>query len=433
VIKARIAVSLVALAGSITAWGQEGTNGIGGSLRVSSEETDNALKTPADEVSERQDTISAGAVAIYENDLMALDSRYSLSNNRYSEDSQEERTSILGSTQLRLGKDHHLVELLMSHSRQKVLASAELVDLEENNDERQILLVQPMLHTSRDSADVLFIQGNMTEVDYRFDETRNSSRTGGAAGWQRALSPVDNIGLVANFTDVEFDTAPQANYQMQMFTFNYGVKLRRLSYTIDLGHSSTEAESGDDHSAPYYSGQLNFDTGYNEYSLSASQKMSDSSFGAGSIDIDGGEAPPGDTGSPNQEQMLVRLVEAGWVTAALCERCSVSVHVVGSEREYLGVKREERSVGATIGLSYQLSNAATFGIRANRREQKFAQVEAENRENFTLNDVNVYYNYQFANGISARLLLSQEEQTSEDLAREYDELRAGISLAYTFK
>ena len=430
--KARIAVSLVALMGSVGVWA-EGQNGLGGSLRILSEETDNALKNSVDEFSERQDVISANAVAIYENDLVALDANYSISNRRYAKDSQAERTSTLGNTELRLGKDHNLFELLMSHSIQKVLASAELVDLEENNDERQILTAQPMLHTSRDSANVLFVQGDLTDIDYRFEEERNSSRKGGSAGWQRALSSVDKLILAATHTDVEFDLAPQANYQMQTATLSYGAKLRQLSYLIELGQSRTESDAGVDQSKPYYSGQLNFDTGYNQYMLSASQKISDSSYGVGARGIDDSGEPPTDSGSRNQEQMLVRLAEASWTTTLLCDRCRVSTQLYGNEREYLGVKREERSIGASIGLSYRLSNASTIGIKANRREQTFLQVVAEDRDDFTLDSINMYYNYQFANSLSARLLLSQEEQTSEDLTREYNEFRAGISLAYTFK
>jgi hypothetical protein len=432
-IKAQAAISLVALLGSISTWAEE-KNGIGATLRLLSENSDNALRTSVDEFSERQDSASADLAALYENDFLALNSRYSVSNNHYAEDSQEDRTSVLGSSEFRLGKSYQLAELVISHSSEKVLSSAGLINLDQNNDERQTLVVQPILHTSNDSANVFFVQGNATEVNYRFDELRNSSRQGFVGGWQHAFTAVDTLSLSATQTDVEFDALPEVNYKMRVVTLNYSAKLRRLQYLLEVGHSSTDSEAGRDQSEPYYRVEANFENGYNQYRLTASQKISDSSFGAGVSGFD--QSPPGemgDVGSINQEQMLVRLAEASWTTAVLCSRCELSLQLTSDDREYLDSLRHEELLSANLGVTYLLSNAARLGVKLNRREQSFARIASESRSDFTLDGVSMFYEYRFANGISTRLIASQNEQTSDDLARVYKEGRVGMVVTYRFK
>lgn len=429
-IKAQVAISLVAFLGSLSAWGAD-KNGVSATLRLLSENTDNALRVPVDEISERQDTASADLAALYENDFLALNSRYSVSDSRYAEQSQEERSSALGSTELRLGKSYQLAELLVSHSRAKVLASAGLNNLDQNNDERQTIVVQPILHIGSDTADMFYVQGNLTDVEYRFDELRNSSRQGFMGGWQHAFTAVDTVSLSATQTDVEFDAVPQVNYKMRVVTLNYRAVLRRLQYLVEVGHSSTNSEFGKDQAEPYLSIDVNFANGYNQYRFSASQKISDSSFGAGVSGIE--NEPTGDVGAINQEQMLVRLAQAGWSTDALCARCNFSLQFTGDEREYLESLRKEQSLDASMGLTYELTNAARCGVKVVRREQTFARVVNENRSDFTLDSANIFYEYRFNNGLNTRLSASQSEQVSDDLAREYKEGRVGVALSYQFK
>jgi hypothetical protein len=431
VIKTQIAVSLVALLGSISTWA-EGQNGITGSLQVKSEETDNALKSAENELSERQDSIGGSAAAYYENELLVLDSRYSVNSRRYLEDSQPDRTSTLGATSLRFGKTYNIAELLLSHSRDKVLSSADLADLEKNNDEREIILVQPTLHTSNDSANVVFVQASATDVKYRFEEGRNSSRRGLTTGWQRAISAVDSVALSLAQSDIEFDAAPQANYQMQVATLNYAAKLRSLQYLIELGQSRTNADVGDGYSEPYYNGQLMFENGYNQINLSVAQKISDSSFGSGASTIDA-SVGQGDIGSNKQEQILIRSADANWTTAIICGQCKVSLQINSTDRKYLEENRKERTIGIEAGFAYLISPAAGLGVRVNRREQTFSQVVPDGRTDFTLDSLNIYFNYKFVNNINARLSLIREEQVSENLTQKYDEVAAGLSVSYTFR
>lgn len=402
----------------------------GATLSVSAQHTDNALKAEADKLSEQQNEFSAGAFAIYNNEYISLDANYAVSERRYEKDSQQPRTRTIGKTDLVLGKAHNPFDLKVSHSIQKLPKTSTALDLEEETDEKQILTVQPGFRTRITGADNFFINASATEIEYRFEEQKNSSRTGGTAGITHGFSAVDSLTFYVTQSDVEFEFSPEVDYSQTMAVLALDTRLRKLSYRIEVGQSRTDSSRLGKNDDPYYSFQANYDTGLHQISLAANQQITDSSRGFNANGLPG-EIPIGsDVTADKLDQVLLRHTELRWSTAALCGRCSGNISLFRDEHQFQSLERDEERLGGALGLSYQLSRNARLGLNVSRTEQTSG--DEVNEGEFTLDQFTLYYSYAFSGGVHLRLFGTQYERSSDDNLGNYEELRAGITLGYTF-
>lgn len=405
-------------------------NDFGASIFLSAEQTDNALKSKEDEVSELQYRVGAAVFADYENDYVELNANYSLSEMRYEKDTQEARTTTIGRTDFTLGKPHNAFDLKVSHSIQKLPKFSGALDLEENNDEKQILSIQPGFHKRITGADNFFVNANATEVDYRFEEQKNSSRVGGTIGVMHGFSAVDSLTVYVSQTEVEFEFNPEVDYSQTMAVVAFDARLRKINYRIEAGQSRTDSKQLGVSDDPYYAFQLTYGADYHQIDFSFNQQMTDSSRGFDAGTLPGDIAMGSDVTAEQVDQVLLRHLELRWTTTAFCSRCTFDVSVYRDEHEYQSLERDEERLGGALGLSYQLSRNAKIGIGASRVEQDVTRVT--NNTQYTLDQVTAYYNYAFSNGLNVRVFAAEYERSTEDENGEYSELRAGITIGYRF-
>ena len=76
---------------------------LGGSVSVSSGESDNAFKSETTYVSERQDTFRLGIDGDYTNSFINATAKYTVEDRRFAKESQEDKTFVDGSSALLLG------------------------------------------------------------------------------------------------------------------------------------------------------------------------------------------------------------------------------------------------------------------------------------------------------------------------------------------
>lgn len=406
-------------------------NDFGGSVFATSEQSDNGLKSNSDEIEEQQNQVGAQAFALYENNYIALDSNYSFSEMRFEKESQEDRTTTIGRTDLTIGKPHHLFDLKLSHSREKLPKYSGALDLESNIDEKQIITIEPGFHARIGSADMLFINANATEVDYRFEEQKNSSRQGGLIGLVHGVSPVDTFSIYLSQTDIEFEFNPLIDYRMTMAVASFESTLRKLKYKIELGQSRTESDSAGKSDDPYYQMTVNYQSGYNQIDLRVSQQVTDSSLGVGAglpgDDIGGGN---NDVTAENLDQVLVKRAELRWTTEALCGRCSAYVNVYADDQDYQTLMRDEKNHGFGFGVRYKLSAESAVGLGGTRLKEELMGAVAD--DEYTLDQLTAYYNYDFTSGFNLRVFVTENERRSLEVESEYKELRVGATIGYRF-
>lgn len=420
---------LIGCANSFAVDGQQ--NNLGAIVSATSEQSDNALRTAESEIDERQDTLRASAFAFYENDLIELDTSYSAHKRYFDKESQGDRNSFTGHTDFKLGKDHNLFDLRISHMRQRQLVSADAIEIEENQDEKQILAVQPSFHTRITPADTFYIQANATDVDYRYEELNNSTREGATVGFLHAFSGIDTLGIFVSHTDVDFEFIPALDYRKQSYALSYATRLRKLEYKLEAGQSKMQSQFDKEDEAdtnPYYLLSFTYATGYNQWNLSLSEQYTDSSHGNGGQA--GDDSDFGEAGSRVPDQLILKRAFFSWTSAALCERCEFSLNGFRDDREYLTQEKRELANGIAMGVRYSLSRFASIGVRGVLRKQEFEGAAAP--RDFDSNQLSIYYNYNFSDGTGVRIFASEFKRESEDKLQDYSELRTGVTLSHRF-
>lgn len=404
-------------------------NDFGATLAITTEQTDNALKTQDDKIKERQDIIDLGFFAEYENSLIVLDSNYLASMHQFAKDSQEERTTVEGDTRLRFGKENQFADLLLVHSRRSIRSSAEQIDILSNRDERQILSAIPTLRTSLGSNDRVLLQGSFSDIDYRLNEERNAESQGAALIWQRQMSPIQRLDSSVQYSNVTFDAVPGRDYEYQNAAVAYSVTLRQFSYLVEVGYNASKPEQGEDYSSPSFRAELEYAPGFNRFTLFAAQRITDTSAGDSNRGELGGTVP-GDVGSENLDQIERRSLELSWQSQMLCERCELSANINSRQDKFLTLENDLEEAGVGLGFSYRFSQAARISINVDRREQRIEDLIID--EKITLDRSNIEFEYDFVSELNARLYVEHEKRTSESELTGYKEMVAGLSLDYRF-
>lgn len=404
-------------------------NDFGGSIGIKAEHTDNALKEAEASISEQQDQYSAGLFAVYSNDYLSLNTDYAVSEMRYTKDSQEPRLNRIGQSEFLLGKAHHPAELKISHSVQRLPVTSAALDLEANTDEKQVFSAQPGIRLRLSQADTIYLIGNATEVDYRFDEQKNSSRTGATLGFSRGLSPVDTLSLIVTQNDIEFEFSPDVDYSLTMAVLALETRLRRLTYRIELGQSRSDSSRNGVSEDPYYAIQLGYNAGHHQFSFAANQQMTDSSRGFDS-GMESGGLGGSDVTAEQLDQVLINHADATWSSGVLCGRCQISISAFRDEHQYQTLGRDEERLGLNLSFNYQLTRRSTIGLQGARMDQQF--VGSVNQRDYVMDQFTLSYRYRFMDGVNLGVFATQAERVGKVDADSYDELRGGMSLGYQF-
>lgn len=398
-------------------------------LAATSRFTDNALRTYSDPISERQDEYSAALLADYENSLLDFDTDYRASENRFDKDTQEDRSVVEGNADLLIGKQHHPVDLLLSHSRRSVLGAPDQIDLLQNEDEREIFSAVPTARLRLSRVDNILLSGDYTQIDFRYAEQFNSERKGGYLIWQHRFSPISSLEVTGQHSEISYDALPDNDYEYQNISVAYETELRQLSYLISVGYNVSKPETGDEFSSPSYRIEVDYRTGFNTLSFYINQQITDTSIGSGNRGDVGG-VNLGDASGVGIDQFESQVAEIRWQNQSLCVRCSAYASLLYQKDEYQTLAEDNDQNLASIGFNYQLTRSSSLGIQASRRERRFDDVVARN--DFTVTSVGVDYRYTFINDLSLRIFANLDESEADVESLTYDERVSGLSISYSF-
>lgn len=401
---------------------------LGASVAVTSGESDNAKKVRTDPMSERQDTYSLGLVSEYENTFLTSDINYNLSDTRYVEESQPDRSYLEGAAELQLGKLTDPVDIQLKHSRKTLLTSPEQLALTSNQDEREIFSVIPRVKKRLSNADLLVVSADFTDTNFLESDTSDSERAISSATWIRSVSAVSKFNVTVQHADVTYKNYESADYTMASGTLSYTTELRKLAYTLAAGYSSSDRGELGEFSEPTYAASVAYNFGFNSFRLMASQAITDSSYGNGNIL--GVNPSPSNDSAFKVDQIKRQNIELSWASRMLCGRCEVNLSLHKSKDDFMVLPDELKQQGGNASINYIFSKNASvlFGYGVN--DQSYIGELAG--KNYQLNTVLVRYRYAFDNGIHIDVFGENEKRDADDELLSYKERFVGASLSYSF-
>lgn len=406
-------------------------NDIKGSLSATSMFSDNSLKAAEEPIEERQDLYRVGLSADYSNWLVEAEADYNWVSHQFTEQSQPDDRYAEGSSSILFGKQEDPLALELTHSQRILLITPDAVALNQNQQERVMISALPQIRTRIFAADRLTLGGQFVQVSFPDDELQDSQREGLSLGWLRPLSTASFLQLNAQQQTISFEFFPAADYTYSGAMMVYGVKLRKLKYDIEVGYNQSEQKTGEAQGAPSYKVSAIYLSGFNQFDVSVSRAITDTSFGSGNIDSNIG-LPSSDGSSQAVERMDRSSADLNWQTQIICARCEFSTGVSVVEDDYL--EKDEKSLSRYTRASflYSFSKAATLSFSAARGNVDFDNVEST--RNYELITFSIDYAYNFVNGVGVRLVAKNEDRTAanEGESGTYDENIYSIGLAYSF-
>lgn len=402
----------------------------GGAISANSLVSDNTTKTALEPIEERQDTYQAGITADYTNWLIEAEADYQLYAKQFAEKSQADEEYVDGSASLVFGKEQEPFGLELNHSRRMLLQSPEAVGLIENMDEREIISAAPIMRARIFSSDMLFLQGQVSQVSFVDDDSRDSKRNGISFGWAHPMSKTDILQFAVQQSDVKFDQQPEFDYTLANAMLSYAVQLRKLSYRVEAGYSESSPETGEKEQAPAYKVELEYIAGYNTLSASINQRLTDSSFGDGS-NYGSTEIPGGDGLTLALSRIERKSADLNWSADFICTRCLFSIGVSMEDDDYLESDEASRNVRTSSAFTYSLSSAASLKFSADGSKYDFDGGEVSN--DYFIGYFAAEYNYRFLGGMNIRFFVRKEKRDSDSIGSSYKENTYGVGLGYVFE
>jgi hypothetical protein len=233
----------------------------------------------------------------------------------------------------------------------------------------------------------------------------------------------------------KFEMAPLANYDYESASAIYSVQLSRLSYTLQAGQNrAIPALAQESYSRPSYNFEAIYARGDNQFSLLASQEITDSSAGNGnrSALTDVGRASVG----VGLDIINLRSVELAWQGKIFCQDCSAGINAAETTEDYQALDEDGREQIIGTNFGYKFSNAASFSVRVDYRKRLFFDSNA--RGDFSANRARFNYYYNFSSELGTNLYVQSEKRKALGLdqnlgtQKDYDENIIGLGLSYRF-
>jgi len=409
---------------------QRKPNEISGSVSLLTEFTDNAEKEASNEIDERQDRLNLNLQGHYENQYLSANLSYGAAENRFSDDSQSGRSTLEGESTVEFGDSNNLVSLLLSHSRKQLLNNPDDLDLLENTDERDILIAKPSIYWSMTGVDSFRLRADLSKVSYREKEGSDLTAVGATLSWVHALSAVDRFGLDLAFSDVEYDTASEFDYQYQNVSLFYASNLRRLQYQINVGYNETDSAGADNIGGLFYDLGIYYKAAPHDFVLELSQTITDSSRGNGNQELlpDLGR---GSVSAESRGQLELTRGELKWLSTFICGRCTSNVSLgYQNEKFENDSDRDLTEQYYALNFSYKFTRKLNTSVNYKYSDKQFDSNIAES--DYDLSRVKFSLNYRFNSTFSAGLYVSEEVRESNDAEHDYEEFVTGLSISAAF-
>ncbi len=407
------------------------TNGVDIHISAASELSDNATREALDseKIEERQNIYSGGVSAHIKNQWMLLTSNYDVMREEYLEDSQEGYTTLEGKTEFIAGNETQPFNLLLSHTRRSILNSPDAIDTNKNRDERTLLMAEPSYKLQLRNANLLMLKASVMESSYRDDDSRKAQRSGLSLAWERGITKVDRIQLIAQRNTTKFDAAPESDYQYESISLLYAVSLNRLQYLLKVGQNRAIPETGSDSiSHPSYQAEVNYTSGNNVIRLSSERRIEDTSFGRNGTS---GSSNVLDSKSVGIDLINLQTSEISWTTQALCERCQFMLRATKNKEEFNSLtanSNDDQGVGARF--SYRFSRAATINLDGSKHERSFSG--SGSQEDFDVVQSKLSFDYAVLKDLRLSAYHKKEKRSSSNVLKSYDENITGVSISYSF-
>lgn len=334
-------------------------------LFVTPKNVENATGVPSGqkEIGEMQTEYGVSLLSLWASEWSEINIDYQYSKTRFSKDSEQEGTFRDGSSSFVLGNETSVYQISLDHSIRRVLREPNaVVTILDNSEERQITSLMPLLRARFDEANSLAIAFSFSDVNFEDSKENSSERKAAQLQYLRDVSPIASFLAVMEQTHIDYDLSNSADYEMSSVTVELSVEHRIFSYSLQVGVSKIQPDSGEPETSSTFGLTLGSEIVGNRFELFAKRLVSDTSTGSGNDGFFSSQASF-DGGSEGQDQLLRTELGFSWDYDLLCGRCGFVASIGKEKSEHFHLTENDSSetfydIRFTYGFSRRL-NAVT--------------------------------------------------------------------------
>lgn len=348
----------------------------------------------------------------------------------YKESSGLDESSIVGDTDLSWEMLANRLFLDVTHSRRNTVRDSADLDISTNREDRDILNVSPYYLLRLSGTDSLRFGVGWTAVKYEDTESSDSERYNADLSWIHQLSKVDSFSVDIGSTDVESEEGGSSNYRYDYFTVGYQAALSRLSYTLRVGANRADREEGlDDVDGYLLDIEADYRSGFQTWSLLLRHALSDSSIGNDNEVLE--DLDRRDEFNDEVDVLEESVLQLDWSSEGLCGRCVLRVGAFAEDNAYeIRIEDDNLELGALARFNYRLTRQGTLGLGVTYRDLDYDDDVA--RDDYDETQLRLSYDHRFGRGLRVGLFVAQRERQSDETGPDYDELRGGLNVNYSF-
>lgn len=391
---------------------------------LQAEHSDNMTKAPDNKRSDLKSTVSASVNAEHEGEKVKVDLSYSAARSSYQQDSFDDETRVNGSGSVVYEQIDQQLIWTLENSRKNVIKNKALNDVEDNREDRSISSARVDFIMRPSSVDSLTFSPSYTDIKYEDTDNQDSGRIGGRINWTRALSKIDRVGLQVSYDDVTFDS-DLFDYEYYLYTVNYQASLSKLSYSITAGMNESK-RTNDDYDGQYFKANANYKVSRSLFSLDVLQELTDTSRGTNNEGLS--------ENSSDFEEVDVferSSIEISYQSEGLCNSCTLDLSLMYEDENYETLPRDNDELRLNTRLSYQWSRLISWDLGLIWQDVSFSN-QALVQSDYESLVYRAALRWQLVEKLSAGFYIAYEDKEFDTEDRDYDELKGGVNLTYSF-
>lgn len=258
-------------------------------------------------------------------------SDFRIMDRRYSEQDDRNEQLFLGELSVTLGPSQGRTFAELKHSEKEMLVDPIQSDSPDNLDRRSVSSIILSSAIKPTSANEFNLAVDFSDIQFKYSELNEASRTGVAGQYLRYLSPTSQFGVNLSAYHLEYRYEDNG-FDNTLLSVMWMTELRRLNYKIEVGASQLD-RNGERTTEPYFDFQFGYEGGLHSVEIDLNRWISDTSQGGS------GRAEVGEVSGQNGRVDVVDQLERteltlDWGFRAPCAACRLELTYDYASEEY---------------------------------------------------------------------------------------------------
>lgn len=389
---------------------------------------DNAGLVHRDEESDNKRAVNADIAYTKDDGALNANVAYQFMYADYVHDTQDDDTSINGSTALTWQIAPRRFDAVLYHQIAQHMTDRRGVDVESNREERSVLTggFNGYLHFS--PVDSLIFSPRFSDARFQESEGSDSQRANIILAWNHLISNVSKLVLTTGYDDVKFDEE-ENDYTSPSAMLSFHTALSRLSYQIGVGAKRIERDVGEDVDGSTATLVIDYKVDDRQsWGASYIRQLTDTSIGLSGMELQLDNFTSNDSNFDEFDIVQENKVDAYW-QGRLGASSQVSLNGGYRKQDYKNTPRDQNIAYAGASFQYAINSRWSAGLNTSFERTKF--IEEPELEYDT---IRTYLNatYRPARPVEIRASVGQDKRDADPSTASYTDNVVSVGVRYHF-